>query len=337
MALLISFILYPLVKKLEGWGVNNLLAAFLSLLLIFLLLGGGITLFSAQIVNLSDQLNDFSGKVMNTLTDAVVYINSNVNFIETLNRDELLEKGKEWMSESSGALLQNTFNSTASFFTGLVTTIIFAFLLLIYRQGLTKAFISFGDDENKAKIFRMLKNIQNVGKKYLSGMFLLILILGFANSIGLWIIGIDSPFLFGFLAALLSIIPYVGTTIGAVIPVIYAFMSSDSLWVPLAVMILFWAIQTIESNFLNPKIVGSSLNVNALVAILSLLIGASVWGIAGMVLFLPFAAMLKVVCEEFEQLRPIAMLISNDISGENIQKPKTVNWFVKLTGWFKQK
>jgi predicted PurR-regulated permease PerM len=72
--------------------------------------------------------------------------------------------------------------------------------------------------------------------------------------------------------------------------------------------VLFWGIQTIESNFLNPKIVGSSVNVNALVAILSLLIGAAVWGIAGMVLFLPFAAMLKVVCEEFDQLKPIAMI-----------------------------
>ncbi len=168
-------------------------------------------------------------------------------------------------------------------------------------------------------------------------MFLLIIILGFANSIGLWIIGIDSPFLFGFLAAILSIVPFIGTTIGATIPVLYAFMSSDSLWVPVAVMILFWVIQTIESNFLNPKIVGSSLNVNALVAILSLLIGASVWGVAGMVLFLPFAAMLKVICEEFDQLKPIAMLIGNDISGDDNDKHKTSKWTEKMKGWLKLK
>lgn len=334
MALLISFILYPTVKKLEEWGVNTLLAAFLSLVMLFVIIGGGITLFSAQVIGLSDQLSDFSVKVMNTLSKAIVFINDNVNFIDDLNSEDMVENGKKWLKESSGSLIQNTFSGTASFLTGLLTTIIFTFLLLIYRVGLTKAFVAFGDQQNRSRIFKMLKKIQQVGKQYLSGMFLLIIILGFANSIGLWIIGIDNPFLFGFLAALLSIVPFIGTTIGAIIPVLYAFMSSDSLWTPLAVVILFWGIQIIESNFLNPKIVGSSLNVNALVAILSLLIGSSVWGIAGMVLFLPFAAILKVICEEFDQLKPIAMLISDDISGDKKEKSKNFKWFEKIKGWF---
>ncbi|PKP34427.1 MAG: AI-2E family transporter, partial [Bacteroidetes bacterium HGW-Bacteroidetes-15] len=205
MALFISFILLPVVKKLESWGLNRLLAAFFSLLGVFIIIGGGITLFSAEIMSLSEQLDDFKGKILNTLSDVVVYINSNVNFIDDLNRAELVGNVKKWINESSGSLIQNAFSSTATFLAGLLATTIFTFLILIYREGLTKAFVAFGDDKNKEKIFRMLKNIQSVGKKYLSGMFLLIIILGFANSIGLWIIGIDSPFLFGFLAAILSI------------------------------------------------------------------------------------------------------------------------------------
>jgi len=336
LALLISFILFPVTKKLESWRLNKLVSAFLSLFMVIVFIAGGIALFSTQIMNLSEQLSDFSGKIMNTLTDVVVFINSNVNFIDNLNRDELVANGKELLNESSGALLKNTFSGTAAFFAGLVTTIIFTFLFLIYREGLTKAFVEFGDDENKGKIFRMLKNIQRVGKQYLSGMFILILILGFANSIGLWIIGIDSPFLFGFLAATLALVPYVGTVVGATLPILYAFMTSDSLWVPVAVIILFWVIQVVESNFLSPKIVGSSLNVNPLVAILSLLIGAAVWGVAGMILFLPFAAILKVVCEEFDQLKPVAMLISSDISGDDKKDAKTSKWIEKIKGWFKK-
>jgi predicted PurR-regulated permease PerM len=104
------------------------------------------------------------------------------------------------------------------------------------------------------------------------------LILGFANSVCLWIIGIDSPFLFGFLAAALSIIPYIGTTIGASIPILYAFMTYESLWVPFSVAALFWGIQMLDNNFLSPKVVGNSLQVNALAAIVSLIIGASIWG-----------------------------------------------------------
>ena len=105
-------------------------------------------------------------------------------------------------------------------------------------------------------------------------MILLIIIIGLANSIGLWIIGIDNPFLFGFLGAILSIVPYVGTALGAIIPVLYAFVSYDSLWPAIAVAILFWAVQLISDNFLSPKIVGGSLHINALTAILSLIIGA---------------------------------------------------------------
>jgi predicted PurR-regulated permease PerM len=75
---------------------------------------------------------------------------------------------------------------------------------------------------------------------------------------------------------------------------------------------------------LNPKIVGSSVNVNAFAAILSLIIGASVWGVAGMVLFLPFAAMLKVVCKEYEQLQALGLLIGNDNFVEKKNNKKNI-------------
>ena len=337
LALFISFILLPVAKKLEDWGLNTLLSAFVSILTVILIIAGSITMFSAQIISLSDQLSDFKGQVLNVLSDALVYLNNNVNFTDNLNREELVVKGKEWINESAGSLIKNAFSSTTSFLAGLFATIIFTFLILIYRVGLTRAFVAFGDDENKSRIFSMLRNIQKVGQKYLSGMFLLIIIMGLINSIGLLIIGIDSPFLFGFLAGFLVIIPYLGTPVGAILPILYAFMTSDHKWVPIVVIIFFWVMLTVESNFLSPKIVGSSVNLNPLVAILSLLVGAKVWGIAGMVLFLPFAAILKVVCEEFEQLKPIAMIMSDNISGNNRGESGKSKRIEKIKGWFKNK
>jgi len=310
-ALLLAFILYPVHKKFTKWGIGNILAAFLSILLLVIIIGGGITFFSAEIIDLSDEISNFGEKLSKLYTDVIIFVNQNVSLVEDLNKDQLLNDLTSWLKDSAGSLLGGTFNSTANFFTGLVTMFIYMFLFLIYHKGLIRAFMKFSPSEKKEQFFIMLKGIQEVGQKYLSGMLVLILILGFANSIGLWIIGIDSPFLFGFLAASLSIIPYIGTTLGATIPVLYAFMSHDQLWVPLAVAILFWFIQLVESNFLSPKVVGNSVNVNAFAAILSLIIGASIWGVAGMVLFLPFAAMLKVVCEKYEPLQPLALLIGN--------------------------
>jgi predicted PurR-regulated permease PerM len=310
-ALLLAFILYPVHKKLLKWGAGNILAAFSSILLLIIIIGGGITFFSAEIIALSDDVSSFGTKLSKLYTDVIIYINQNVSLVDNLDKSQLLKDLEAWIKNSAGSLLGGTFNSTANFFTGLVTMFIYLFLFLIYHKGLVRAFMKFSPESHKQQFAKMLKGIQQVGQKYLSGMLLLIIILGFANSIGLWIIGIDSPFLFGFLAASLSIIPYIGTTLGATIPVLYAFMSEDQLWVPLAVAILFWFIQLIESNFLSPKIVGNSVNVNAFAAILSLIIGASIWGVAGMILFLPFAAMLKVICEEYESLQPLALLIGN--------------------------
>ena len=291
-ALLLAFILFPVHKKFMKWGVGNILAAFLAILLLVIITGGGITFFSAEIIALSDDISSFGTKLSKLYTDVIVFINENVSLVDDLNKDQLLKDLESWLKDSAGSLLGGTFNSTANFFTGIVTMFIYMFLFLIYHKGLVRAFMKFSPEDKKQQFFKMLKGIQQVGQKYLSGMSLLILILGFANSIGLWIIGIDSPFLFGFLAASLSIIPYIGTTLGATIPVLYAFMSNDQLWVPLAVAGLFWFIQLVESNFLSPKVVGNSVNVNAFAAILSLIIGAAIWGVAGMVLFLPFAAML---------------------------------------------
>jgi predicted PurR-regulated permease PerM len=344
-ALFMSFILFPLAKKFESWGMNKVLAAFLSILTVILIIGGGIFLFSTQLIELSKELANFKDRIISVFADVTVYINKNVNFIANLESNEISGKIKEWLNGSIGPMVSKTFTTSTTFLAGLFGTMIFTFLILIYRDGLTQALLGYSPEDKRERVYKMFKSVQQVGQKYLSGMILLIIIIGLANSIGLWIIGIDNPFLFGFLGAVLSIVPYVGTTLGAIIPILYAFVSYDSLWPVLAVAILFWVVQLITDNFLSPKIVGGSLHINALAAILSLIIGALVWGVAGMILFLPFAAMLKVFCEEYEELKPIALLIGDhdykekDNGGKSIKRRFTriQSWFSKLQVGFKNK
>lgn len=336
-ASLVAFILFPVCQKFEAWGANKIFAAFLSMFSLVLIIGGGLFLFSTQIIDLSENLTEFKGKILEVFTDVTLFINRNLSFVPELDKDELFNKLKDWLNNSVGTLVGQTFSGTASFFTGLVTSIVFTFLILIYRDGLVNGLVQFFPEDNRKKAQRMFKSVQQVGQQYLSGMFIIVLVLGFANSIGLWIIGIDNPFLFGFLAAILAIIPYAGTLIGAAIPVLYAFMTYDSVWMPLSIILFFWAVQFIESNVLTPKIVGGNLKVNAFTSILSIIVGASVWGVAGMILFLPFSAMLKVVCEEYVELKPLALLIgeSNYSDSDGDDKPGLLNqWVLKIKAWF---
>jgi predicted PurR-regulated permease PerM len=334
-ALLISFILYPMVKKLNTWGLNDLFAAFLSILSIFLFLTGVAYFFFSQIAQLPNELANFQTKLMELFYRTILLINKHVPL--KLEAEVLLVQATTWMKNAALPLVQNTFSGTSSFLTGFITCIIYTYLLLIYRKGLTKALLSFASKENQPKVLSMFREVQKVGQKYISGVGLLMLILGFANSVCLWIIGIDSPFLFGFLAAALSIIPYIGTTIGASIPILYAFMTYESLWVPFSVAALFWGIQMLDNNFLSPKVVGNSLQVNALAAIVSLIIGASIWGVAGMVLFLPFASMLKVIFSNFEQTHAWALILGNEISESDVSPKKKFVWLQQLKEKFKKK
>lgn len=329
-ALLISFILLPLAKKFEAWKINKIFAAFLSIFSVVLLIAGIIYFFSTQIINISKEFTHFQDRIINAFAEITVYINNNVNLGENLEKDELFNRMKVWLTDSTGSLLSKTVNSTATFLAGLMATIVFIFLFLIYRDGLTHAFLAFSSKDKRHRVFEMFKSVQQVGQKYLFGMLFLTLVIGIANSIGLLIIGIDNPFLFGFLGAALAIIPYIGTAMGAIIPIIYAFVSYDSIWMAVAVAFLFWFIQLVSDNFLTPRIVGGSLKINALAAILSLFIGAAVWGLAGMILFLPFIAMLRVFCQEFEELKPVALILGEQNKDENEHTGKISVWWGKI-------
>jgi len=319
-ALLISFILLPLANRFEKWGVSRMFAALFAILATIFVLGGGIYLFSTQIVSIAGEFSHFQEKVIKVFAEATAWLNSNMRIVPNLEKDELMDQLKNWVSKSSGSLAQQTFSGSAGFLAGLIATAIFIFLFLIYRKGFKEAIILYFPEEKKERAFKMLKSVQQVGQKYLVGVILIVIIIGIINSVALLIIGIDYPFFFGFLAAIMAIVPYVGTTLGATIPVLYAFMTYDSLWIPIAVTITFWFIQVVESNYLSPRVVGGTLKVNALAAIISIIVGASVWGIAGMILFLPFTAMLKVVCQEYDELKPIALFI-----GEQNVKAKTIH------------
>lgn len=335
-ALLTAFILYPLVRKYESWGVNKTMATLFAMLTLVLIIGGGITLFSSQIFQLSENVSEFKDKILRVFAEVTVFINGNFPMANPLEKGELLEKLRGWLKESTGSLVNQTFSGTVAFLTGLLSAVVFTFLILLYSSGLVHAMTNFYPERYRSQALSMLKSVYKVGKSYLFGMSLIISILGVINSVGLWIIGIESPFLFGFLAAILAIIPYVGTVVGAAIPIVYAFIVYDSIWMPVAIAIFFWAVQVVESNFLTPKIVGGKLQVNALTAILSIIIGASVWGIAGMILFLPFSAMLKVVAESYIELKPLSLLIGNENYTEASSTLTTgTSRLKRILAWFK--
>jgi len=312
-AVLISFILLPICRWLERKGVGRVWSIIWTMLSVFFVTFGALVIFSAQTINILKELGNFRDKLSQLLVQTVNYLNQNIGFIPRVEKDDLVQKGMEWAGDTFGVIVSDTLSTSSLIVSWLVLCTIYTFLLLLYRSGLKNGLLSFVKKEGRNMYSNMLNEIQKVGQQYLTGMGIMILILGALNSTGLLLLGIDYPFFFGFLAALLALIPYVGTTLGGFIPTLYAFLNYDALWYPFGVIMIFWFVQFLEGNFLNPKIVGENLNINALAAIFSLIIGGFIWGIPGMILFLPLAAIFKVVCKYYEPLHGVGKLIENNI------------------------
>jgi len=155
----------------------------------------------------------------------------------------------------------------------------------------------------------ILDQLYKVQQNYLVGLVSVMFIVGVLNSIGLLALGIDYPFFFGFLCALLLLVPYIGIIIGSILPALIALATKDSYWYPFGVIAIFGFIQFIEGNFITPKITGSKVSLNSFVSILVIILFSMLWGIPGMILALPITASLKVVFDNSIKFKAIGFVL----------------------------
>jgi len=151
-------------------------------------------------------------------------------------------------------------------------------------------------------------------------MLLVYLIVGVLNSIGLAIVGIPHPFLFGFIASVLTFIPYVGIIISSLLPIAISWITFNSIWYPLGVILVFSIVQMLEAYIIFPYAVGSRLKINTLVIIVMVIFGGILWGAAGMILFIPFISIVKLIADRTESLKTLSILLGE----EGLKKTKSI-------------
>jgi predicted PurR-regulated permease PerM len=205
---------------------------------------------------------------------------------------------------------------------------------MFYRTKTAYFIFKITGRKNKPITLGILREISKVTGKYLGGILLVVLILAVLNSIGLLIIGVPNAILFGSLAALLNLIPYFGTLLGGLIPILYVFFAvSDPFGMVVKIIILFAIVQFTENNLLTPNIVGNNIKLNPFAIIIGLLIANLIWGIAGMLIVVPVMAILKIIMRNVDGLKPYAYLLSDRGTEKysfNFSKIKTK--FSKLFG-----
>ncbi|MFN7119799.1 MAG: AI-2E family transporter [Saprospiraceae bacterium] len=335
-AALFTLMLKPIAEWYERWLPGRILSTFLTLFTFILPIIGIIMFFWWQFMDVFAAFSGIGEKLKDGFDVVFKWMNQQVNFTRQTSDQWYKENIDPLFSAPLGFVGQGI-TSTTAVIGNIALAVVYLFFFLLYRTGIKKFFlIQFGDNtRDEAK--RIIHRTQHVTQGYLYGLLIVTTILGLSSSIGLWIIGVDYPFFWGGLAAFLAIIPYIGTFLGGLLPFLYAFANSDSIWTPIAVAGLFVGIQFIDNNFITPNVVGSSVKINPFAAILALIIGGAIWGVPGLVIAIPVTAILKEVFEQISFLKPVSVMLSSDLYlKERIMERKFEDEKYRLMSFFKE-
>ena len=261
---LISIAILPVVNRIEK-KLGRVFSILVVLIGTILLLAIVSYLVINQMISLVQNLPDLEQRFTLLFNDISLKMSRSFG----ISSDEQLTLAKDFVTNLSGFLTEFLV-STGNVVTIIIQVPIYIFLFLIYRDRF-KDFFDSSFPNTTQQGFK--KQVEGVVQGYISGQLLVIVIIVTLDAVGLLLLGIDYAFFFGLLSGILVIIPYIGNFIGGSLPVIMALITKDSAWYAVGVIGLYAVIHFIEGNIIAPRIMGSKVSVNALAAIVGLLIG----------------------------------------------------------------
>jgi len=327
LGVLFAYLLFPLANFFEKHGFARILANLLAIVIgLSVIYGIGFFiykqfgLFVEDWPSLSKRATE---NVHNMITSAANYIGDDSG---TLKREakHLIES----IVNSPAWDIKLAFGPTAfTLFTVLIMPV-YVFFLLFYRNKFKEFILMLVPQGKHAVAFRIIDEINTITVRYMTGMFIVVTILAILNVSGFYIIGLKHALLLGIMAAIMNFIPYYGTIIGYLFPLFMAIFVMDSPSFVFLVVLQFVIVQFTENNILTPNIVGAHVNLNPFMIILSITLGGFLWGLPGMIIAVPFAAMIRVLGENIEQLKPIGFLLGQTgVDEHSITKEKIRHFF----------
>ena len=186
------------------------------------------------------------------------------------------------------------------------------FLLVEQRVFDRKVRALVPDPERAARLREILARISRQIQGYIWVKTLTSLLTGVVSFAIMWLVGVDFAQFWALVIFLLNYIPIIGALLGVIFPSLLALVQFETIGPFLTVSLALTATQFIVGNIVEPRMMGSKLNLSPLVVILALVLWGMLWGVVGMILSIPIAVMAMIICGHFEPTRPIAIMLSSD-------------------------
>ncbi len=327
-ATILAILLHPVVVFFVRLRINRVVAIVIALLLTIVIIVAFGGLLVSQAVRFSESwpvlVDKFTGGLDQAIAWAAGYFDINPQSIY----DWIAKTKVEFInviSHSIGQTLVIIGNGVVILF--LIP--LYIFLLLFYEPLLLDFIRKLSNESNHSQVQEVVKQTKTVIQRYLIGLVIEAVIMAILEISTLLILGIEYAILLGIIGALLNVIPYIGGLVAVAIPMIIALATKDSAWYAFYVLIFYYIIQLIDNNYIVPKIVASKVKINALFSIIVVLAGNALWGIPGMFVSIPMLAIVKLIFDHIEPLKPWGFLLGDTMPTILRIKPFRMNWLTK--------
>jgi predicted PurR-regulated permease PerM len=320
-AVIIAIVLHPVVNFMVRIKINRVLAILLTMFLTFLIIAAFGTILISQASRFGESwpllVEKFTSLVNQNIADAAEYFKQDP------------QKIHEWITKTQGEIIKVSTAAIGQTIVilgnGLVVLLLIPFyiFMIFFYQPLLLEFIKMLSKSNYESHVRVIvSKIKTVIQRYLIGLVIEAGMMAVMNTAALLILGIEYAVILGILAALLNIIPYIGGIIAVALPMMVALVTKSTPWYAFYVLVAYYIIQLIDNNYIVPYIVASKVKINALFSVIVVLVGNALWGIPGMFLSMPILAILKLICDHIEPLKPWGFLLGDTMPP--ILKIKTI-------------
>lgn len=314
----LAMLMAPVSRWLERHKISRVLSSIISVFIILAVILGVVALLSAQFASIIEELPYIVTGFEEILEKMQFWINDHLGISSDEQVSTLMDKASELMS-SAGSFLTDMVTGTFTFIGSFLLVIVFTFLFLLQREKYENFVVKLSNPEKRDETRRIMRQISKVAQQYLGGRLISIFILAILYILGFSVIGLNNAILLGGIAAIITFIPYIGPVLGGLLPFFLAIIAgsfNQALWV----VAIISASQLFDNYFIEPYVVGGSVNISPFFAIFILILGGVVWGIAGVILFLPLLGILKIIFENVEGLEPYAYLVGDQKESSTPQK-----------------
>jgi predicted PurR-regulated permease PerM len=307
-ATIVAILLNPLVNYLMSKRISKAISISLVVVLalvvvtgIFYVVSSQISMFTETYPQLKEKFRVNSAELGNWFSDKFNVRHSRINTWTKETREAAI---------SGFGLGQTLAEGVRLMVIGLLLPV-YLFMILYYKTLLLEFIRRLFKTEYHQTVAEVLGKTKNIIQSYLVGLFFEMIIIAVLNSTGLLLLGIDYAVILGITGAIVNIIPYIGGIIAIALPMIIAYVTKESATYPAMVFFIYILIQFIDNHYIIPRIVASRVKINALVSVIVVLIGGEIWGVPGMFLSIPLTAILKVIFDHIEPLKPWGFLLGN--------------------------